>query len=66
MKRKLFVVTKHPSGVDVSFEPSLRNFLLNQQLKRTGGVPDELPIGEWAASFKWHKSIFPGILFREM
>ena len=67
MKKRLFVVTKHPYGVDISYKPSLRNFLLHLQLKHAGGVPDELPIGEWYASFNWqHSRLIPGILFREL
>lgn len=67
MKKRLFVVTKYPDGVDISYKPSLRNFLLHLQLKYVRGVPDELPIGEWSASFSWQDpSPLPGILFEEL
>lgn len=68
MKKKYFVITKHPDGVDVSSNKNpVYNFLMKALMKYVNTPSDDLPIGEWYAKFSWqHSRFIPGILYREL
>ena len=62
----LFHVVKTDTQIEISYVRTLRNFLLYQQLKHTGGVPSDLPVGHWIMTFSWeHSRLIPGLMFNE-